>query len=77
MEWLKVKTENQSIDNQTLTLLDYNSSDYVNTTSLEYSMYTLDRAIPGLMALRVHNVKQSSPSQKLVVKSKLYHVLVK
>lgn len=46
------KTENQSIDNQTLTLLDYNSSDYVNTTSLEYSMYTLDRAIPGIDGLK-------------------------
>lgn len=47
----KKKTE-QNIINPTLTLLDYKSSDYVNTTSLEYSMYTLDRAIPGIDGLK-------------------------
>ncbi|WOL22856.1 hypothetical protein [Escherichia phage vB_EcoM_JNE01] len=46
------KTDDQQIVNTNLTLLDYNSSDYVNTTSLEYSMYTLDRAIPGIDGLK-------------------------
>ena len=45
-------TKNQSIDNATLTLLDYNSSDYINQSSLEYAMSTLDRAIPGIDGLK-------------------------
>lgn len=48
----KKQNKNESIDNVTLTLLGYNSSDYVNNTSLEYSMYTLDRAIPGIDGLK-------------------------
>ncbi|EON7637128.1 DNA gyrase subunit A [Escherichia coli] len=46
------KNTNTNVDELTLTLLDYKSSDYVNTTSLEYSMYTLDRAIPGIDGLK-------------------------
>lgn len=46
------KEKTQGIDNATLTLLDYNSSEYLNSTSLEYSMYTLDRAIPGIDGLK-------------------------
>lgn len=46
------KNTNTNVDELTLTLLDYKSSDYVNSTSLEYSMYTLDRAIPGIDGLK-------------------------
>lgn len=44
--------KNVAIDNATLTLLDYNSSDYINQSSLEYAMSTLDRAIPGIDGLK-------------------------
>ena len=48
----KSTKKNESIDNAVLTLLDYNSSDYINQSSLEYAMSTLDRAIPGIDGLK-------------------------
>lgn len=39
-------------ENAKMTLLDYNSSDYINQSSLEYSISTLDRAIPGIDGLK-------------------------
>lgn len=46
------KKQSDSIDNAVLTLLDYNSSEYINQSSLEYAMSTLDRAIPGIDGLK-------------------------
>lgn len=46
------KNQKDSIDNATLTLLGYNSSDYINQSSLEYAVSTLDRAIPGIDGLK-------------------------
>lgn len=48
----KNKKQDNSISYTNLTLLSYDSSEYINTTSLEYSMYTLDRAIPGIDGLK-------------------------
>lgn len=39
-------------DNAIITKLDYQSSDYINQSSLEYSVSTLDRAIPGIDGLK-------------------------
>lgn len=39
-------------ENAKMTLLGYNSSDYINQSSLEYSISTLDRAIPGIDGLK-------------------------
>lgn len=47
----KAKKDN-ALNNATLTLLDYNSSDYIDQSSLEYAMSTLDRAIPGIDGLK-------------------------
>ena len=44
--------QTSNFDNATLTLLEYGSSDYINQSSLEYSMSTLDRAIPGIDGLK-------------------------
>lgn len=46
------KQASNAIENATLTLLDYQSSDYINQSSLEYSISTLDRAIPGIDGLK-------------------------
>lgn len=46
-----------AIINPTLTLLQYNSSDYINQSSLEYSISTLDRAIPGIDGLKASQRK--------------------
>lgn len=48
----KSTKKNDVIENANLTLLDYNSSDYINQSSLEYSISTLDRAIPGIDGLK-------------------------
>lgn len=46
------KQASNAIENATLTLLQYQSSDYINQSSLEYSISTLDRAIPGIDGLK-------------------------
>lgn len=53
------KKQNQAsaIVNPTLTLLQYTSSDYINQSSLEYSISTLDRAIPGIDGLKASQRK--------------------
>lgn len=48
----KKAAANSSIENATLTLLKYVSSEYINQSSLEYSVSTLDRAIPGIDGLK-------------------------
>lgn len=42
---------------ENLTLLDFSSSEYINTSSLEYSMSTLDRAIVGIDGLKASQRK--------------------
>ena len=51
------KKQNESISNATLTLLDYVSSEYINQSSLEYAISTLDRAIPGIDGLKASQRK--------------------
>ncbi|WNV47457.1 DNA topoisomerase [Klebsiella phage fENko-Kae01] len=46
------KQSSNAIENATLTLLKYNSSDYINQSSLEYAVSTLDRGIPGIDGLK-------------------------
>lgn len=46
------KQASNAIENATLTLLQHKSSDYINQSSLEYSISTLDRAIPGIDGLK-------------------------
>lgn len=48
----KSKKQNDAIVDAKLTLLPYNSSEYINQSSLEYSISTLDRAIPGIDGLK-------------------------
>ena len=41
------KTQQEIVPNE-LTLLDYESSDYINQSSLEYALSTFDRSLPGI-----------------------------
>ena len=63
------KTQQEIVPNE-LTLLDYESSDYINQSSLEYALSTFDRSLPGIDGFKNSQRKAIFTLSKISVDNK-------